>query len=99
MAYDLARNLETSRIEGLLATEDCAASRATAPNRPDVRKTTTTWHATYRLPLTMTEPAAAATVGGTAGSKLTQFSYDASGNLLQKDVTAPKWRHKWGQTR
>ena len=38
MAYDLARNLETSRIEGLLATEDCAAS---PPNRPDVRKTTT----------------------------------------------------------
>ena len=88
--YDLTRNLETSRIEGLLSTEDCTASLATPPNRPDVRKTTTTWHATYRLPTTITEPAAAATVGGAAGSKSTVFTYDASGNLLQKDVTAPK---------
>ena len=93
MAYDLARNLETARIEGLLASEDCAASLSAPPNRPDVRKTSTTWHPTYRLPLTITEPAAAATTGataGVAGSKLTQFIYDANGNLLQKDVTAPK---------
>ena len=89
-AYDLTRNLETNRIEGLLSGEDCTASLATPPNRADVKKTSTTWHATYRLPLTITEPAAAATVGGTAGIKSTVFTYDASGNLLQKDVTAPK---------
>ena len=79
--------LRTSERFGAVASE---AAQSSVPVRADVRKTTTTWHATYRLPLTMTEPAAAATVGGTAGSKLTQFTYDASGNLLQKDVTAPK---------
>jgi RHS repeat-associated protein len=89
-AYDLARNLETSRIEGVLASEDCAASLAASPARPDVRKTSTTWHATYRLPLTIIEPAAAATVGGTAGIKTTVFTYDSAGNVLTKKVTAPK---------
>ncbi len=89
-AYDLTRNLETGRIEGLLSGEDCAASLATPPNRADVRKTSTTWHATYRLPLTITEPAAAATIGGAAGVKSTVFTYDSSGNLLTRNVTAPK---------
>jgi RHS repeat-associated protein len=89
-AYDLTRNLETSRIDGLLSTEDCAASLATPPARPDVRKTSTTWHTTYRLPLTITEPAAAAAVGGAAGIKTTAFTYDSAGNVLTKKVTAPK---------
>jgi YD repeat-containing protein len=74
--YDLTRNLETSRTE--------------AVGTPSARTIGTTWHATYRLPLTITEPAAAASVGGTAGTRFTQFTYDASGNLLQKDVSAPK---------
>jgi RHS repeat-associated protein len=74
--FDLARNLELSRTE--------AAGTANA------RTTTTTWHATYRLPLTITEPAAAATVGGPAGIKTTVFTYDAKGNVLTKKVTAPK---------
>jgi RHS repeat-associated protein len=74
--FDLARNLELSRTE--------AAGTANA------RTTTTTWHATYRLPLTITEPAAAATVGGAAGVKTTVFTYDAKGNVLTKRVTAPK---------
>jgi len=89
-AYDMARNLETSRVEGLLSNEDCAASLTTPPNRPDVKKTVTTWHATYRLPLSITEPAAAATVGGAAGTKLTEFTYDAAGNMLTRKVTAPR---------
>jgi len=89
-AYDMARNLETTRVEGLLASEACSTAITTPPNRADVRKTVTTWHPNYRLPMTITEPAAAATVGGTAGTKVTEFNYDGSGNLLQKDVTAPK---------
>jgi RHS repeat-associated protein len=89
-AYDLARNLETTRVEGLLGSESCTTALTTLPNRPDVRKTATTWHATYRLPMTITEPAAAAIVGGPSGTKLTEFTYDASGNVLQKDVTAPR---------
>ena len=42
MAYDLSRNLVTSRVEGLLAAEACATALTTPPNRADVRKTTTT---------------------------------------------------------
>lgn len=96
-AYDLSRNLETARVEGLTAADDCAtalamtqAQLATTFARSDVRKVSTTWHATYRLPATMSEPAAGTTVGGAPGSKSTVFTYDASGNLTQKDVTAPR---------
>ena len=82
-AYDLSRNLETARVEGLLAAENCAASLATPPARPDVRKTATTWDAAYRLPATITEPAP-------GGTKTTTFTYDTSGNLTQKTIVAPK---------
>ncbi|MDH5255592.1 MAG: DUF6531 domain-containing protein, partial [Gammaproteobacteria bacterium] len=83
-AHDLTRNLETARIEGLLTSEDCAASLASPPNRPDVRKVTTTWHATFRLPSTTTEPAP-------GGTRTTTFTYDpATGDLLNRSTLAPK---------
>jgi RHS repeat-associated protein len=82
-AYDLTRNLETARLEGALSTETCSTVLATPPNRPDVRKITTTWNASYRLPATITDPAP-------GGTKTTTFIYDTSGNLTQKSVTAPK---------
>jgi RHS repeat-associated protein len=82
-AYDLARNLETARLEGALSTETCSTVLATPPNRPDVRKITTTWNATYRLPATITEPAP-------GGTKTTNFTYDTGGSLTQKSITAPK---------
>ena len=44
---------------------------------------TTTWHATFRLPTSITEPAP-------GGTRTTTFTYDSSGNLTQKTVTAPK---------
>ena len=81
-AYDLSRNLETARLEGALSTETCSAVLAAPPNRPDVRKTTTTWNATYRLPAAMVEPAP-------GGSKTTTFTYDVSGNLTQRSAIAP----------
>jgi RHS repeat-associated protein len=81
-AYDLTRNLETSRLEGALSSETCSTVLASPPNRPDVRKITTTWNATYRLPATITEPAP-------GGTKTTTFTY-TSGNLTQKSITAPK---------
>ena len=62
-----------------------------AANRPDVRKTATTWHADFRLPATITEPAP-------GGTKTTTFTYDASGNLDAEDrssrrrTTAPARR-------
>jgi YD repeat-containing protein len=62
-AYDLTRNLETSRVE--------------AAGTPQARTTTTTWHATYRLPLQIAEP-----------KRITTFAYDTSGNLLSKTVQA-----------
>jgi YD repeat-containing protein len=82
-AYDLSRNLETSRLEGALSTETCSTVLANPPNRPDVRKITTTWNALYRVPATLNEPAP-------GGTKTTTFTYDASGNLTQKSITAPK---------
>ena len=77
--FDTSRNLEVARTEGLLSSESCSA----VPNRPDVRRTTTAWHPTFRLPASITEPAP-------GGSKTTAFTYDGSGNRLQKSVTAPK---------
>jgi len=46
-AYDLARNLETSRTEGLTAA---------GGTTPQTRTVTTTWHATFRLPTQIAEP-------------------------------------------
>jgi RHS repeat-associated protein len=91
--YDLARNLETARVEGLPSSATCStelAKAVTAFTAADQKKVQTQWHATYRLPLTITEPAAATTVGGTPGTKLTEFTYDAAGNMLTRKVTAPK---------
>jgi len=82
-AYDTTRNLETSRLEGATSAENCTTVLATPPNRPDVRKVTTTWHPTWRLPATIAEPAP-------GGTKTTTFTYDASGNLTQKTIVAPK---------
>ncbi|MFO1324747.1 MAG: RHS repeat-associated core domain-containing protein [Burkholderiales bacterium] len=82
-AYDLARNLETARVEGLYSNEVCSTALASPPNRPDVRKVTTTWHASFRLPVTTVEPAP-------GGTRTTTFTYDASGNLTQKSLVAPK---------
>jgi RHS repeat-associated protein len=90
-AYDLTRNLETARVQGLLFTEDCSSALASPPNRPDVRKVSTTWNATYRLPATITEPAA-------GGTRTTTFTYDASGNLTQKTIVAPKNDGSGGNT-
>jgi YD repeat-containing protein len=81
-SYDLTRNLETARLEGALSTETCSTVLASPPNRPDVRKVTTTWNATYRLPATITEPAP-------GGTKTTTFTYDSLGNLTQKSIAAP----------
>jgi RHS repeat-associated protein len=50
--YDLARNLETSRIEGLSGTGTCAAQVTTT----STRKHTTEWHPQWRLPKRIAEP-------------------------------------------
>jgi RHS repeat-associated protein len=92
-AYDLARNLETARVEGLDAAADCATELAkpvTAFTTADQKKIETLWHATYRLPTKITEPAATTTIGGVPKTKVTDFTYDANGNMLTRKTTAPK---------
>ena len=76
-AYDLTRNLETARVEGLPSTTACPVDLATyVPAAGSIeRKTTTTWDATYRLPVQVAEPL-----------RLTTYSYDTQGNLLNKTV-------------
>lgn len=50
--YDLARNLETSRTEGLTAG---------GAGTPETRTITTAWHTTFRLPTQIAEPLRATT--------------------------------------
>lgn len=68
--YDLTRNLETSRTEGLTAAG--AATTAT-------RTITTTWHATWRLPLVISEYNGASATG--TPLKRTTNVYDSKGNI------------------
>jgi YD repeat-containing protein len=66
-AYDLTRNLETVRIEGLAAGKTCPATPSTyspAANTVE-RKITTAWHPDWRLSAKQAEP-----------KKLTTWVYD-----------------------
>jgi YD repeat-containing protein len=82
--YDLTRNLETSRIEGL--TSAGAATSAT-------RTIETQWHATFRLPIQITEKDA-----GGAILRTTSMSYDPSGNMLTRTITAGASSRTWTYT-
>lgn len=64
-AYDTSRNLETARVEGALSADTCSTVLITLPARSDVRKITTQWHATWRLPSKVAEP-----------NKLTTYVYN-----------------------
>lgn len=85
-AYDLTRNLETARVEGLASGSSCPADIATytpAPNSAE-RKILTQWDTRFRLPTKITE----------AGRE-TSTVYDDHGNVTSrsiKDLTS-------GQTR
>lgn len=76
--YDLARNLETSRTEGLTA----AGAKTSA-----TRTVITTWHPTYRLPLTITKQDTSTATPVTL--RVTTLGYDTSGNLTSKTVNDP----------
>ncbi len=77
--HDSTRNLETSRTE--------AYGTALA------RTITTTWHATYRQPATITEPS------GVAGVNLvTEFTHDTAGNVTKKKMTAGAYVREWNYT-
>jgi RHS repeat-associated protein len=87
-AYDLSRNLETTRLEGLAPGSSCPADLASyTPANSSERKTSSQWHASYRLPSQIDQ----------AGQR-TAFSYDAQGNLLQKTVSADAQTKTWTLT-
>lgn len=73
-AYDLDRNLEITRVEGLSAGSACPGdllSYTPAVNSSE-RKILTTWHASFRLPVRITE-----------SKRETSYVYDTSGNITQ----------------
>lgn len=76
--YDLTRNLETSRTEGLTA-----AGAKTAATRTII----TTWHPTYRLPQTITEQDTSTATAVTL--RVTTLGYDTSGNLTSRTIADP----------
>lgn len=78
-AYDLSRNLETVRVEGIAAGVACPTdlsgyAPSTASGKVE-RKISTTWNASYRMPTVVAEPL-----------RITSYNYDAQGNLLGKTV-------------
>lgn len=68
-------------------TRGLETSRTEAYGSSQVRTITTEWDATYRLPSKITEP-----------NRTTAFSYDSSGNLLTKTVTADDRTRTWTYT-
>lgn len=94
-AYDLTRNLETVRGEGLASGVACPGSLAswTPAAGTAQRKITTSWHATYRLPTQVAEPLRITTYvygdpadpnpgnRGSLLSKTVQATTDATGAL------------------
>lgn len=89
--YDLSRNLETTRVEGLASGQSCPTNLAAynPPASSSQRKISTLWHSNYRLPTQIDQ----------AGQRLS-FSYDATGNLLQKTITdtATQQSRSWTYT-
>ena len=76
--YDLSRNLETVRGEGLTAGSCPANLTSWNPAAGTVeRKITTEWNATWRLPYRIAEP-----------KRIITFQYDGSGNLVSKSIQA-----------
>jgi YD repeat-containing protein len=90
-AFDLVRNLETARIEGLPGSANCATALIASSLAVPARKRTTTWHPTFRLPATITEPVA-------GGTKVTTNSYDTVGNISQRQVVTADGTRTWSWT-
>ena len=76
-AYDLSRNLETARAEGILSTETCSTVLTTLPSRVDVRKVSTQWHTIWRLPTKVAEP-----------NRITTNAYNGDGGVYCAPTTA-----------
>ena len=70
-AYDLTRNLETVRLEGLASGVACPSNLATYTPASGTRqrKIATQWHAAYPFPVQIDEP-----------GRRTTYTYDTAGN-------------------
>lgn len=56
-AFDLTRNLEVTRVEGLAAAADCASVTSTGATLPTgARKTSTQWHPDWSVAVKVAEP-------------------------------------------
>lgn len=64
-------------------TRNLELSRTEASGTSLQRTIQTQWGTTWRLPAQITEPAP-------GGTKTTTFTYDTTGNLIQKTITAPR---------
>ncbi|WP_051709923.1 DUF6531 domain-containing protein [Andreprevotia chitinilytica] len=62
-------------------------SRTEAAGTPQARTIATVWHANFHLPTQITDPV-----------RVTNLSYDSSGNLTQKTVTANSQTRSWSWT-
>ncbi|HPF26762.1 MAG TPA: RHS repeat-associated core domain-containing protein, partial [Steroidobacteraceae bacterium] len=93
--FDPARNLEMVRVEGLApSVTSCPSNLSTYTPAANTRqrKITTTWHANFRLPTSITEL-----------NRTTSLTYDASGNVLSRTITdtsvtpnvARTWTYTW----
>lgn len=73
-AYDLTRNLEIARVEGLNADSACPGDVIgyTPAVNSSERKILTTWHPSFRLPVRITE-----------SKRETSYVYDTYGNITQ----------------
>lgn len=76
-SYDLNRNLETVRADGILVAENCAAVLTTLPPRTDVHKVSTAWHAMWQLPSRIAEP-----------NRITYYAYNGDGGVFCAPATA-----------
>jgi YD repeat-containing protein len=65
-AYDLSRNLETRRVEGVAASVDCATAFSSPPT--GARVISTQWHPDWRLETRIAEP-----------NKITAVTYNGQG--------------------
>ena len=68
-------------------------SRTEAYGTALARTITTQWHSAYRLPTKIVAPS-----GVAGGSEVTDYAYDAQGNLLRKTVTAGGTTRQWVMT-
>jgi RHS repeat-associated protein len=75
--FDLTRNLETGRVDGMAPGSTCPANISTfSPTAPE-RKFLTQWHSVWHLPVVKSEP-----------RKITTWTYNGDGGVFCAPTTA-----------